>query len=685
MEKQKGAKPRSTADPAHVQLTLFGKVAACIDGREIAFSTRKARALLGYLALSDAAEETRERLIGLLWSETEEERARASLRQALYEMRVALEAAGLDVLSATKVAVSLDRARTEVDAWAVLAEAKEGRAHPLLLETERLADTLLGEFETIDSAFRVWLLAKRQTLHDRLVRYLEQAMREDRAYAAKADLARAILNLDPTHEEAARWLMRLRGESGDIGGALSIYKRLWDLLADEYDVEPSKETQELIAAMRMAQPEAPTISGLQEPASSQVVHSVGSSGGAEQSQAPARLVIAVAPFDLANVGEDRSYLVQGFRRELIARLVRFREWSVRDGVPLDRATQAHEYLLEASALQGAHDARLIVVLRDMRTNEYVWSDEFKLALESWIDSQQALVRRLAIALNVYLSAGRISAMDHRVDRRIKIHDRFLLAQSKAYSWTPGGFHEAVDALESIIKDAPDFSPAYSVLAQLQNAVHFVHPGVFRETARTAQALEYARQSTHLDPVDSRGQLALGWAHAMANQHDLAGMHHGLAQDLNDNDPWTATSVALGLAMRGELADARKVADRALELGLGFGPQHWGYHLQVRFMAGDYEGSLQAAEPAGNVIPTSPAWKIAALGHLGRIEEAKAELDKFYENVSAKWFGATGASRPSIARWTLHSFPFKRHEDWEHFRDGLAAAGMPVSGLVHGTW
>lgn len=204
MEKQKGAKPRSTADPAHVQLTLFGKVAACIDGREIAFSTRKARALLGYLALSDAAEETRERLIGLLWSETEEERARASLRQALYEMRVALEAAGLDVLSATKVAVSLDRARTEVDAWTVLAEAKEGRAHPLLLETERLADTLLGEFETIDPAFRVWLLAKRQTLHDRLVRYLEQAMR------------RCTVDLQATLGSAGRRIRR-RALEGDAG------------------------------------------------------------------------------------------------------------------------------------------------------------------------------------------------------------------------------------------------------------------------------------------------------------------------------------------------------------------------------------------------------------------------------------------------------------------------------------
>jgi hypothetical protein len=42
--------------------------------------------------------------------------------------------------------------------------------------------------------------------------------------------------------------------AGDTSGALGIYKALWDLLAKEYDIEPSKETQELIAAVKLAPP-----------------------------------------------------------------------------------------------------------------------------------------------------------------------------------------------------------------------------------------------------------------------------------------------------------------------------------------------------------------------------------------------------------------------------------------------
>ena len=46
-----------------------------------------------------------------------------------------------------------------------------------------------------------------------------------------------------------------------------------------------------------------------------------------------KLVLSIAPFDLSGVAADRRYIVQGFRSELIAYLVRFREWMVREQPP----------------------------------------------------------------------------------------------------------------------------------------------------------------------------------------------------------------------------------------------------------------------------------------------------------------------------------------------------------------
>jgi DNA-binding SARP family transcriptional activator len=670
-----------------MQVNLLPALSVSVDNRKIVLKNRKSSALLAYFALSELPEDTRERLVGLLWSETEEEKARASLRQALYEIRNALEAAGCDAFSATKVAVALDRDRLDVDIQTILSSASQGRIHPALLDRQDLIENLLGELETLDPAFRVWLVAKRQTIQNRLVGYLEHALRAG-SEGANSDAAQALLNLDSTHEEAVRVLMHARSRAGDIGGALSIYKRLWDELEAEFDVEPSKETQELVARLKLAQPESGGVATRTVVTAPPLSPATPASEMTAAPKPPLRLVVGVAPFEAASISADRTYLIQGFRRELIANLVRFREWSVRDGDLARSGAVAteHEYLVEASAFQGAHDAlRLVVTLRDTRTQEFVWSDQCNLVMNEWVDAQQQLVKRIASTLNVYLSVGRIAASSYRADPHLRAYDRWLYGQSKLHAWDPAAFHEATKIFEEIIAESPNFSPAYSTLAQLQNTIHFVHPGVFRELRRTEQALNFARDAARIDPVDSRAQLSLGWAHAMARQHDLAETHHELAVELNENDPWTITSAALGYATRGQLDLAKTAAERASARTLSFGPQHWGYHLQIRFMTGDYAGSVEAAASAGDVIPTSAAWKIASLGHMGHAQEAEAEVRRYVEQIRAKWFGSMPPSEENIARWTLHCFPFKRTEDWRHFRDGLKAGGLPVAGLIHDGW
>ena len=82
------------AVPLLLQVSLFGPLRAVFAGQEVRIRSRKARALLGYLLLTEGGEETRERLVGLLWSRSDEEKARASLRQVVHELREALEAAG---------------------------------------------------------------------------------------------------------------------------------------------------------------------------------------------------------------------------------------------------------------------------------------------------------------------------------------------------------------------------------------------------------------------------------------------------------------------------------------------------------------------------------------------------------------------------------------------------------------
>ncbi len=70
-------------------------------------------------------------------------------------------------------------------------------------------------------------------------------------------------------------------------------------------------------------------------------------------------------------------------------------------------------------------------------------------------------------------------------------------------------------MKRIIDRYPNFAPAYSSLAQLNNIGHIVLPGTFRRLEAVDESLNVARQAGRLDPIDSRSQLCLAWTHAMA--------------------------------------------------------------------------------------------------------------------------------------------------------------------------
>src|SRR4030081_1155421 len=117
-----------------LQLSLFGPVTLRSNDREIRIKSLKLRAMLGYIALSDSLLETRERLVGLLWSESAETQARAVLRQVIRELREMFSDAGSDGLHISSYQIGLKREAIQVDVWAVLNAGETAEVHPLLLE-----------------------------------------------------------------------------------------------------------------------------------------------------------------------------------------------------------------------------------------------------------------------------------------------------------------------------------------------------------------------------------------------------------------------------------------------------------------------------------------------------------------------------------------------------------------------
>ena len=72
----------------HLEISLLGPYSVRLDGKPLtAFGYQKVRALLAYLAVQRSRPNTREQLMGMLWSDVPERRARQSLSRALSTLR----------------------------------------------------------------------------------------------------------------------------------------------------------------------------------------------------------------------------------------------------------------------------------------------------------------------------------------------------------------------------------------------------------------------------------------------------------------------------------------------------------------------------------------------------------------------------------------------------------------------
>ena len=160
------------APKRRVRISLFGDLSLHLADREIELRSRKARALVAYLALAPDMRESRDRLAGLLWSETDNDKARTSLRQTLHVVRKALNEWGLTGVVVDIHYVKLDRSEFATDLDDLAASVERGDPAGRLMSEARITDSLLPGYDDIDPAFGAWLRLKRESIRQRLMQEL---------------------------------------------------------------------------------------------------------------------------------------------------------------------------------------------------------------------------------------------------------------------------------------------------------------------------------------------------------------------------------------------------------------------------------------------------------------------------------------------------------------------------------
>jgi predicted ATPase/DNA-binding SARP family transcriptional activator len=253
---------------AQLRLFLLGSPYLMLDQQMVRPETRKAQALLIYLAVT-GEHHHRDVLATLLWPDQDQGRARRSLRHALW----LLKQAGIgDWLVTEGDSVSLRAGYwSDMDAFRVALRENALTEGVKLYRNDFLAGFTLRDCPEFDD----WQFRQAEQLRTLLAGALEtlvlDTMREG-DYQSSLEYAYQWCALDPLYEPAHRALMKLSAQSGRYAAAIRQYQECVRLLHDELDIEPEPETQELYEAIRSrrfsTQPELPanhqTLTSIQE-------------------------------------------------------------------------------------------------------------------------------------------------------------------------------------------------------------------------------------------------------------------------------------------------------------------------------------------------------------------------------------------------------------------------------------
>ena len=227
-------------------IRLLGTPEILFGDRPLSFRTRKAMALLIYLAVENK-KHSRESLMALLWPESPPESAAASLRVALSRLRRSLLPAG-DVIVTEARHVGLDPnyiIDLDLD-WLTSAANPETSPDDLspMLTIDR-GEFLEGFSLTGAPGFDTWAAIQREAcqrqleiIYDRLSQHLLATHNITEAMETAARwVARAPLN-----EQAYRRLMAAQALSGQRPAALQTFEMLQATLEQELGLEPSRES-----------------------------------------------------------------------------------------------------------------------------------------------------------------------------------------------------------------------------------------------------------------------------------------------------------------------------------------------------------------------------------------------------------------------------------------------------------
>jgi adenylate cyclase len=340
------------------------------------------------------------------------------------------------------------------------------------------------------------------------------------------------------------------------------------------------------------------------------------------------------------------------------------------------------YLLEGSLRYSADRVVTNAQLIDTQTGAHLWAERFDSPRQLLSDTQTAIVRRIASALNFNLIQIEGNRSLHDRPNNPDALDLFMRARSTLdRADTLKGLTEGQALLEKAIALQPDFVDALSELAWclLKKARDFDDP---TDAADVASARTLIAHAIELAPQNARVLVVKGYLLKLEGHCREAASTYQIALTFDPNDVDARSGLALCAANLGHADEAERLILDVLKID----PQNPNNPVRynqlglLALMLGKYPDAIdwlnkaKAADPD----PAGPSenlsrmeWNeiglIAAFGSSSQQQEARAR----YSAYLGRW------SHRSV--WRLTTYFTKAQNALPEFRNafnGLKTAGMP---------
>jgi len=686
---------------ARPRLSLFGGFEVAGDAAAQAALTRKARAMVAYLALQSGRSQSREKLATLLWGANGELQARTNLRQAMSVVRKAMPSSngGRFVTEGDSVVLNLD----DVDFDVARFEALAAGSSPEQLERAigLYRGDLLDGFSLREEPFEDWLRVERERLRAVAIAALEKLVThyfaaDDFAHCAQA--ATRLLALEPLREDIHRTLMGAYAAQDRINLALKQYELCRDVLQRELGLQPEPETHALYEALRARRMKSSradrpardsNLSALRLLATQAAVRRQLESNPpvVGDPPLPAKPSVAILPFENAGDAGDRAYFANGLAEDIITGLSKFHELFVIDiksslaahGLTTDvreigrRLGVAH--VVMGSVRRAGDRVRVTAQLVEAATAQQIWAEKYDGRLDDVFAVQDEITSRIVQTLAGRLEQATRQRAAEKPTKDMAAYDHLLQAREHSRHRTREGELAARVHLDRALELDPDFAAAYACYAV--SYIHEYDAAWCRDRrAVRDEAYRLARKAVALDANDARTYYAMTWAAIYRDEFDLAKEASDRAIRLNPHDLPSLCVRSWVVMLAGHpdeaLADVHEELRRnpmvtdSILLKLGM----------TELMAALYREALETFAKMSSWDALRLPCVAACYAQLGHSEKAHEYAAKIFE-LAASDFADGG--RDPLERWSEYVkgiLRFQRPDDRARFADGLRKAGLP---------